>query len=422
MTMPLLHDSDNRLHTETLQSLHRMQDQAIQSARESSRLHLEGSGIVIVAGGARCFTNAFVALFNLRNVVCTNLPIQIWYLGPEEMSPRMKQIISRFDVELIDAHEIRREHPIRWLGAWECKAYAVTHAPFRHVVLLDADNVPLIDPASLLELPEYAHTGAIFWPDNQSHPQDSPVWDLFRVPYRHELEVESGQLVIDKVRCWVPLHLALHFNEWSDIYYRYVYGDKETFHFAWRQLEQPYAMPEERPAIVYCHKDTPHGRRRMTAALEQRDFMGNTIFHHRTGAEWVLFGENRSTVRKDIESVGLTALEELRNQWDGHITTDPPIPSDVDAANVIATRRYRYRRLGVDERIIEFEPDGTIGMGAAEHERSWRFDTDATSQRLSIAGDHGDTCHLALDEAGVWRGRWLWYERMPVELVPVATP
>lgn len=395
-----------------------MQDQAIHAARESHLPQLSGAGIVMVAGGGRCFTNAYVALSQLRHVLGTKLPIQLWFLGPEEMSPQMKQIIGRFDVDLVDALEVRRRFPVRRLGGWECKVYAVLHSPFRHVVMLDADNVPLIDPALLLGLPEYSATGTIFWPDNHSHPQDSPVWELFRVPYRHELEVESGQLVIDKERCWIPLHLALHFNEWSDIYYQYVYGDKETFHFAWRQLGQPYAMPAGRPHIVYCSKETPHGRRRMTAALEQCDFAGDPIFHHRTGAEWVLFGDNASTVCSDLEARCLAALDELRQQWDGRVMPDPRIDADIDGRDIIGTRRYLYRRVGVDERPIEFEPNGQIGFGAARNERSWRIDVGANAQRLVIAGEDGDTCELEMDDDGVWRGRELWYERIPVEIVP----
>lgn len=399
--------------------LHRMQDEVIQSARESNPPHFDGAGIVIVAGGGRCFTNAYVALFNLRSVVRTELPIQLWYLGPEEMSPEMKRIVGRFDVELIDAHEVRRQHPIRRLGGWECKVFAAMHTRFRHVVLLDADNVPLIDPASLLDLPEYASTGTIFWPDNQSHPQDSLVWDLFRVPSRYELEVESGQLVVDKERCWLPLNLALHFNAWSDIYYRYIYGDKETFHFAWRRLGQPYAMPDGRPSIIYCQKETPHGRKRMTAALEQRDFAGNVIFHHRTGAEWVLFGENQSTSRSDLEAVCLAALEELRSQWDGRVAPDPLVSERINGRDAITTRHYRYRRLGVDERRIEFEEDGHIGHGATQDEHSWRIEDTAGTQMLVLSGSDGDTSRLTRDRDTAWRGKRLWYEQGLVELVPV---
>ena len=43
---------------------------------------------------------------------------------------------------------------------------------------------------------------------------------------------------------------------------------------------------------------------------------------------------------------------------------------------------------------------------------------------LAIAGEEGITCKLNQHDDGTWRGRWLVYERMPVELIPAqaATP
>ncbi|HYH11998.1 MAG TPA: hypothetical protein VD789_06545 [Thermomicrobiales bacterium] len=68
-------------------------------------------------------------------------------------------------------------------------------------------------------------------------------------------------------------------------------GDKETFRFAWLHLQQPHAIPEGRPDIVHCHWDTPTGPKRTTAALEQRELDGYTLFHHRTGAQRALCGK-----------------------------------------------------------------------------------------------------------------------------------
>lgn len=411
--------SNANLDRERIAELHRLQDEAVEAARATSPPRFEGAGIVIVAGGPRCFTNAWVALTMLRNVLGCDLPIQVWHLGPQEISPGMRRLIARFDVDLVDALDVRMRHPVRRLGPWECKSYAIRHSQLRHVVLIDADNVPLVDPAALLNLPQYRAFGAIFWPDNQSHPQASPVWKLFRVPYRQELEVESGQIVIDKERCWVPLNLALHFNEWSDMYYRYVYGDKETFHFAWRQLDQPYAMPEGRPRIVHCHWDTPDGRKRMTAALEQRDFDGTTIFHHRTGAEWALFGENPPTGRPNLDAICADALETLRAEWDGRITSVAPAAEIRLPGGGSGAQHVLYRRLGVEERVMELEPNGHIGTGATQHERSWRIEQYSATRTLTIAGDEGDTCRLTVDNDGIWRGRCLWYQRVPVEMVPL---
>jgi orotate phosphoribosyltransferase len=39
-------------------------------------------------------------------------------------------------------------------------------------------------------------------------------------------------------------------------------------------------------------------------------------------------------------------------------------------------------------------------------------------QCLSFFGDYGEICRLSLESDGSWRGAWLQFERMPVELIP----
>jgi hypothetical protein len=409
--------TSHRLSPTQISRLHRMQDRAIEAATLTDPPPFDRKGIVLVAGGGRCFTNAFVSLTILRSSLKTQLPIQVWHLGPDEMTARMKKMLHRFDVDLVDAFAVRRRSPMRRLSGWECKVFAVRHSPYLHVLLLDADNMALADPEFLFSLPEYQETGAVFWPDNQSHLADSPVWEIFRTAYRPELEVESGQLLIDKKRCWVPLNLALHFNDWSDIYFRYVYGDKETFHFAWRHLDQPYAMPAGRPRILYCFKETPHGCKRMTGALEQSDFDGRPIFHHRTGAEWVLYGENARTSETALEERCLQALGELRLLWDGRIAQDEPRTKLPLGRDLCDTRYIRYRRIGVEEQIVTFEPDGSMHSGLGRLGQTWRMEEDC----LTLSDADGDFCRLSDQGGGIWRGTSLWYDRVPIELIPLET-
>lgn len=70
-----------------------------------------------------------------------------------------------------------------------------------------------------------------------------PMWRAAEVPYRDEPEVESGQIALDKARCWQALNLAMHYNEHSDFYFKYIHGDKCTFQFAWPRTGTRYAMP-----------------------------------------------------------------------------------------------------------------------------------------------------------------------------------
>ncbi len=111
-----------------------------------------GAGVVIAAGGLRYFVNAWVCIHMLRDKGCT-LPIQLWHLGPDELPPALADLVRPLGVECVDALAQLARHPARHLFGWALKSYAILHAPFRHVLWLDADNVPLQDQTFLLTSP-----------------------------------------------------------------------------------------------------------------------------------------------------------------------------------------------------------------------------------------------------------------------------
>ncbi len=404
------------------EALHRLQDAAIAAARTSGPPNYSGDGMVIVAGGGRYFVNAFVALTVLRNDVACQLPIQIWYLGPHEMSDAMKALLTPFDVELVDASQVRRRRPVRKLGGWECKPYAIINSPFERVILLDADNVPLQNPQVLLGLQKLETNSALFWPDISDAQSDSPVWELFRIPYQSEPEVESGQVVVDKSRAWLALHLAMHYCEWSDIYWQYINGDKQAFQMAWRFLGEPYALCPWPARKLLGTVETPHGKQRYAVAFEQHDFSGNPMFHHRVGAEWVLYGRNiRVESAVTLERRCHSILDHLRQQWDGRIAQIATHNDFVTPPDLSAGGKFHYRRMGIEEREIELLPDGSIGLGKSCNESGWRLEPSGDQQEIVITRADTDICRLSHDDDGTWRGHWLYYEQNPVELIPVQT-
>src|SRR5262249_42710745 len=93
------------------------------------------------------------------------LPIQLWYLGDHEMDAEMARLVAPFGVECVDALSVAALNPCRILDGWGLKPYMIKHAPYREVLLLDADNVPVRDPTFLFELAECRSHGAILWRD-----------------------------------------------------------------------------------------------------------------------------------------------------------------------------------------------------------------------------------------------------------------
>ena len=376
-----------------------------------------GRGIVVCAGGARLFTCAWVLLRVLRELLKSKLPVQVWHLGPAEMDWRMSGLLGELGAEVVDAWRVGdpQDRPTQ---GWPLKPFAMLHSPFREVLLLDADNVPALNPEELFKSPQYGETGAVFWPDLEPLPPDSPIWEICRVPYREEPSFESGQILVDKQRCWNALQLTMHLNQNASFYYQHIYGDKDTFHMAWRMLDQTYSM-------------IPHPVKRIRAepgpafeyrgpVMQQHDFEGRVVFQHRNFPKWILLGENPRYPGFQYEEECLEFLQELAGRWKGKISTALLQPPRVSQPN--ESLWFKYERVSSDQRMIEFLPDGRIGRGNDLNERRWQFRERAGAKVLDILGDRLHTCRLEQDSAGTWRGNWEHYEHMPVELTPWKAP
>jgi ADP-heptose:LPS heptosyltransferase len=260
-----------------------------------------GRGIVIAGGGDRYLPGAWVCVRVLRQLGC-GLPIELWHLHDAELPDHLRGPLESLGVRCVNAAEVRLRHPARFLGGYELKPYSLLHSRFEQALYLDADNVPVKDPTYLFDAPQFREAGAVFWPDYGRLAPDRAIWDICKVPYRDEPEFESGQMLIDKRRCWAPLNLAMHMNEHGDFYYRHVHGDKETFHMAWRMLGHPYAM-------------VPHPIRPLAATMCQHDFDGRRVFQHRNLDKWTLRGRNRRVAGFELEEDCLRFVQELAALW-----------------------------------------------------------------------------------------------------------
>jgi len=365
----------------------------------------EGRGIVICAGGARLFTCAWVAIGLLRRHLACTLPIEVWHLGPEEMGPPMRGLLEELGVQTVDALEVAKRHQVERLGGWELKPYAVTHSRFREVLLLDADNVPLRDPGFLFDRPEFRDTGTLFWPDIVQLSPGNEIWAISGLTYRDTPSVESGQMVLDKSRCWRALSLAHWMNQHSDLFYGFLHGDKDTFLIAWLMLTQPYHLIRHRPKLL-------------EATLCQRDPDGAVLFQHRNGAKWILEGNNPRIDGFRLERECRALLDELATLWDGRVFNPPPRSDEARRleADLSRSGEFRFVRVSSDERRIELLPDHRI-RPAGRHEYYWHVADGPHGLELWIEAHGLRGCALRRSEDGAWHGRSLQSPGMPVELV-----
>ncbi len=197
-----------------------------------------GRGIVIAAGGDYA-PSAMVIVQLLRSFGYEG-PI-VWAYLPGEMPSWQKKIIEPFNITFLQGPKT---------GGWELKTWAILNAGFEEVIFLDADCEPVKDPSFLFESEIYNKFGAVFWPDKHWHESglgkdlSEAVWGVVGLEPRSEPAFETGQLIINLKRCWKALKLAdwMSREHGRQFYYKWVYGDKDCFHLAWRLCGLDYGM------------------------------------------------------------------------------------------------------------------------------------------------------------------------------------
>jgi hypothetical protein len=313
-----------------------------------------GRGIVVCAGGLTYNTCAWVLIRLLRSLGC-QLPIEVWSYE-SEFDSEWVQLIERYQVvvRFVDSPSLRR--PTRQDG-WKLKSKAILQSSFREVLLLDADNVPVRDPSYLFDSIEYQMSGAVFWPDCGRTNPNSDQWKVFGVPYRDEPEQESGQILINKEVAWKPINLCAWYNENASFFYRYIYGDKDTFRFAWHRCKVKFAMPLK-------------GVRFGLHTMLQHDFEGKLVFQHRFGDKWSL-KRNRVSPGFIHEGTCLQFIEELRQLWlpENRARTLNQLEP---AANLeIENCTFRCSLMGHSTWTMRLEPLGLVEIGRTSDIEGW---------------------------------------------------
>jgi hypothetical protein len=365
-------------------------------------------GIVVCAGGNRYFPCAWVLINMLRKLNCA-LPIQLWYLGEKEMNLEMRTFMEEVGVECVDALKVRTKYPSRKLGGWELKPYSIINSRFEEVLYLDADNLAVKNPEYLFETVEYKTAGVVLWPDFGRCSPKRLIWKICEVEYRNEPEVESGQILINKSKCWHALQIAMHLNEHSDFYYKYIHGDKETFHMAFRRLNQTYAMPYR-------------GIAKLSGVMCQHDFDGNRLFQHRNMDKWNLIDINKDIKGFLYQSECQQFVDQLRDKWNSYRNKYQYCGAkSCEAVKLCAEAltSHDYNRSSLEEidRKISFLRDGTIGVGASREEMFWNIEEKAGKIILHLASERKINCSLVSKGDGVWNGHLQKSKHSKVNLV-----
>jgi hypothetical protein len=207
----------------------------------------KGQGVVIVAGGPTYTPPALACVAFLQRSGC-KLPIEVWTPATEELPERIKAHFIACGAVVRSLADVYPElsHPL--LLGYLAKPAAILASAFEEVLLLDADNVPLADPADLFHHPLYTSNGLLMWRDFWSAAVQPQIWEMLGVlpSLRPEVSHDAGQLLVNKQRGWEPLLLTLYLNLIGNIMYPLLsyagQGDKETYPYAWAALNRTYGL------------------------------------------------------------------------------------------------------------------------------------------------------------------------------------
>ncbi|MCR9195355.1 MAG: alpha-1,3-mannosyltransferase family protein [Hyphomonas sp.] len=368
----------------------------------------DGCGIVVCAGGATMLTNAYVLIRMLRDVLGCRLPIEVWHIGPVEMPALIAGILEAHGCTIVDANAVRERYPAEIHDGWQLKSYALLHSAFDDVILLDADQVPAIDPETIFAWPQYRDAGAVFWPDIIDLSDQNPVWTMVGLEPRSMRSWETGQVAVNRTRHWRSLWLTFEINQRADTFYELVYGDKDTFLIAW--------LMSEAKCVVVPH--TPFIDERF---LIQRDFAGKPALQHRSNCKWSLHDEPVRPIGALHQEECEGFLEDLRAVWNGLLFVPPSRPTGALAAerNVVVQRSFALTVMGEAPSELELLAGHQIGKGRDFYRSNWYVDAVDDGYRLVICDASKPSFTLIGREDGSWKGQFLSANGREAVLQPI---
>ncbi|KPI35181.1 Alpha-1,2-mannosyltransferase MNN23 [Cyphellophora attinorum] len=213
---------------------------------EAVKDRYSGKGIVIVGGKGADVKRIVVALRALQKHG-SKLPVEINYFDDELVDTTRQALTDIYGDKLLFNDLAAEDQPWATFKVfkdnYQLKTAALVNSRFSEMLLLDSDNIPTRDPATLFESKAYKEFGSVFWPDFPRTRKEHPAWAAFNTPCRRgEYEFETGQALIDKRRHFYHLQFAAWMN--TQPYWReMLLGDKDLFRYAWHALKTDFGTP-----------------------------------------------------------------------------------------------------------------------------------------------------------------------------------
>ncbi|CAB9510488.1 Mannosyltransferase putative [Seminavis robusta] len=257
-----------------------------------------------------CLPSVFTIIKLLRHEHNCQLPIELWHMEGEirDTDPLVRHIVGNFDhieIRTIAATDMGAES-----NSYMSKPYAIAYSNFDQILFLDSDNFPFQDPTFLFETPEFQANSAMFWKDfwntrrnDYIMTHDSLVWELLGIPTDDdnatphiEMEMESGQMVIDRRKSVAALHALLYlaktFGDWLEPLVL-VWGDKDLFRLAYYMTSTPFHYIKEPPGLA--------GRDVVLKWISHDKVCGITMVQHSPKGDPLFFHRNIAKLSKESD-------------------------------------------------------------------------------------------------------------------------
>ncbi|KAI8608832.1 mannosyltransferase putative-domain-containing protein [Chytriomyces sp. MP71] len=214
-------------------------------------------GIVLTTGQWH-FELAAHAIITLRDVLKCDLPIEIQYAGPNDLTPDMHKAFNAMPgVRTVDV--LDRFDSSVGVAGWAIKPFAILASRFRTVIFMDADALLFQNPENLVRTSTlFKQYGTLFYHDRTVKNGGNLNWfkginptytryasSLRYMDDRSHNEMESGVVVVDKGRTGnlVGMLMTCVLNsrvERDGMTYKHMHGDKESFWMSWDIARVPF--------------------------------------------------------------------------------------------------------------------------------------------------------------------------------------
>jgi hypothetical protein len=244
---------------------------AVMTAPKSTR------GYVLCVGNVHM---SFVVglLWNIRYHYASKTPIEIFYMGENDLSPQNREVLKSFGgISVHNIYDYFDNNTIHF-GKFDVKPFAILASNFTEVALIDADVGFLQHPDSVFRLKSYQRAGAHFFHDRTmpyTTPRSSNVLGAVTTNPSYvarktrtwfnltEHEQESGVVVINKKTRFAGILGVTRLNDYHErrILHANTHGDKESYWLGFEMVGETYAFTDYYPgSIGFKNKEQTCGR------------------------------------------------------------------------------------------------------------------------------------------------------------------